>query len=237
MTLIADNPAVPHVKRWTKQEYFELVEKGFLYGQSTYLFRGELVNKRFNALPAPKEWSKKEFIESVERGFFTNQRLILFRGELIEMPAIGALHALAAKNLNIWLVQSFQGEFEVRTQNPFEAHDQTMPQPDGAVYTQAQDQRRPHPNAALLIIEISDSSLEFDREMAADYAASHVDEYWIINVRDRNAEVYRNAVSDPASPTGFSYATRAEIGEAEIIAPLFKPGVKVAVAAFLTPAR
>jgi Uma2 family endonuclease len=194
MSLIADNPAIPHVKRWTKQE----------------------------------------FIDNVERGFLSKQRVILFRGELIEMPAIGALHALAVKRLNIWLVQKFQGEFEVRTQNPFEAYDETMPQPDGAVYTQAQDARRPHPNAALLLIEVSDSSLEFDQEMALEYAASHVEEYWIINVRDRNIEVYRQSVSDPSSVTGFRYSNHRIFDQTATVAPLFKPDVFVAVSEFMS---
>jgi Uma2 family endonuclease len=233
MTLVADNPTQPRVKRWTKEEYNELVERGFLYGQSTFLHRGELVNKSADRGLVPKHWSKKEFVENVERGFISNQRVILFRGELIEMPAIGAPHALAAKKLNIWLVQHFQGEFEIRTQNPFEAYDETMPQPDGAVYTKAQDARLPHPNAALLLIEVSDSSLEFDQEMAADYAASHVEEYWVINVRDRNIEVYRDPVSDPASVTGFSYASRVVVSESGSVSPLFKPDNKVAVLEFL----
>jgi Uma2 family endonuclease len=233
MTLIADNPAKPHVKRWTKQEYNELVEKGFLHNQRTFLYRGELVDKSSDGVLVPKHWSKKEFIDNVERGFLSKQRVILFRGELIEMPAIGALHALAVKKLNIWLVNKFQGEFEVRTQNPFEAYDATMPQPDGAVYTQAQDARTPHPIAAILLIEVSDSSLELDQQMAEDYAASHVQEYWIINVRDRNIEVYRDAISDPSSATGFSYASHRVLAETEAVAPLFKPGVSVVVADFL----
>jgi Uma2 family endonuclease len=234
MTLTADNPTVPHVKRWTKLEYNELVERGFLYGQSTFVYRGELVNKSGKGVLEPKHWSKKEFVENVERGFLANHRLILFRGELIETPAIGALHALAVKKLNIWLVQKFQGEFEVRTQNPFEAYDETMPQPDGAIYTKPQDARRPHPNAALLLIEVSDSSLEFDQEMAADYAASHVQEYWIINVRDRNIEVYREAVSDPMSVTGFSYSARQILAETETVSPLFKQDITVAVSEFMS---
>ena len=234
MTLLADNPVGPHVKRWTKPEYNDLVEQGFLYNQRTFLYRGELVEKSATRGVVSKHWSKKEFIENVERGFLSKQRVILFRGELIEMPAIGALHALAVKKLNIWLVQKFQGEFEIRTQNPFEAYDETMPQPDGAVYTQAQDARQPHPNAALLLIEVSDSSLEFDQEMALDYAASHVQEYWIINVRDRNIEVYRQAVSDPSSVTGFRYLIHEVIAETQTVSPLFKQDVVVPVREFMS---
>ena len=185
------------------------------------------------AQPRVKRWTKKEFIDNVERGFLSKERVILFRGELIEMPAIGALHALAVKKLNIWLVRNFQGEYEVRTQNPFEAHDETMPQPDGAVYTQEQDARLPHPNAALLLIEVSDSSLEFDHEMATEYAASQVQEYWIINVRDRNIEVYRDAISDPKSVTGFRFSSQVVLPETASVAPLFEPNISVPVAEFL----
>jgi len=153
MTLILNNPAKPHVKRWTKAEY--------------------------NA--------------DVERGLFANKRRVfLYRGELIEMPSMGALHVQTVKRLGYFLHEHFRPMYEVRMQMPFECVDESMPEPDGGVFTPEQEARRPHPNAALWLVEVADSSIELDREKALDYAAARVPEYWVINVIDRLIEVFRD---------------------------------------------
>jgi Uma2 family endonuclease len=233
MTLVADNLEAPHVKRWTKQEYNALRADGFIQGDTTFLYRGELVDKSAEGELVPKLWTKLEYIAKVEQGFLSKQRVFLFRGELIQMASMGALHWHGIRKLNYWLVQNFVPEFDTNTQAPFEAFDETMPQPDGAIYSKDQRQRLPCPNAALLLIELSDSSLELDREMAVEYAASGVSEYWIVNLRDREIEIYRDAVADSASITGFLYATRRVAPESEEISPLAKPAVKLRIADLL----
>ena len=88
MTLTADNPTQPHLKRWTKQEYANLVAREFVDPQRTFFFRGELVEKTSAGELVPKLWTKREFIEKVEDGFLSKQRAFLFRGELIETASI-----------------------------------------------------------------------------------------------------------------------------------------------------
>jgi Uma2 family endonuclease len=227
MTLIADNPAAPHVKRWTKQEYSSLIANGFIQGDVTFLYRGELVDKSAEGELIPKLWTKREYMEKVERGFLSKQRVFLYRGELIEMPGMGALHWQGIKKLKTWLVKNFEPEFETNIQAPFEAFDETMPEPDGAVYTIEQEARRPCPDSAVLIIELSDSSVELDRELAFEYAASNVLEYWMVNLRDRQIEVFRDSVADLKSITGFRYASHRVVPESEIISPLCKPEAKL----------
>ncbi len=78
---------------------------------------------------------------------------------------------------------------------------------------------------------MADSSVELDREAADDYAAAGVPDYWIVNVRDRNVEVYRSPAADPASPTGHRYAGRRVYAVGESLAPLARPDAVVAVAA------
>jgi Uma2 family endonuclease len=234
MTLLADNPTQPHQKRWTKQEYHDLTSKGFVDPGLTFIYRGELVEKSAEGELVPKLWTKREFQEKVERGFLSGQRVFLWRGELIEMASMGALHWQGIKKLNYWLTSKFRPEFEVNSQAPFEAFDESMPQPDGAIYTKEQDSRRPCPNAALLLIEISDSSVEVDQEKALAYAASQVQEYWLVNLRDRNTEIYRGPVVDASSMTGFSYSSHQIAPEGEAFAPLFKPEVSVRIAEFLS---
>ena len=183
------------------------------------------------AVRTPKRWTKAEFNALSNTPLFEGQPIYLYRGELIQMSGMGALHWQGVKRLNYWLTETFRPAFEVAIQMPFELPDESMPQPEGAVYTPEQEARRPCPNAAVLIVEVADSSVELDQELADDYAAAGVPDYWIVNVRDRCIEVYRDPRPDPASPTGHRYAARRVYGMGESLAPLARPDAVVAVAA------
>jgi Uma2 family endonuclease len=177
-----------------------------------------------------KRWTKDEYNDAVERGLLRRQRVYLYRGELIQMPPMGALHVYGIRRLNYWLIETFRPDFEVQIQSPFECVDESEPEPDGAVYTKEQGARLPHPNAAVLVIEVSDSSIELNRQMAFDYAASGVPDYWIVDVQSHRIEVYRQIVADPSGSTGHRYAERMIYGIGQSVAPLAKPDVAVAVA-------
>ncbi len=178
---------------------------------------------------AAKRWTKAEFNAAVERGWFIPSRIYLYRGELIEPPAMGTLLARGITRVSSWSVRAFHPHFAVRCQGPFELPDDSMPQPEFVVCTPEQEARLPHPNTAVLIIEVADSSVELDREAADDCAAAGVPDYWIDNVRDRCVEVYRDPRPDPASPTGHRYAHHRVYAAGETLAPLAKPDAAVPV--------
>jgi Uma2 family endonuclease len=181
----------------------------------------------------PKRWTKQEYNAAADRGAFAVMKVFLYRGELIEKPPQQVMHVQGVKRLNYWLIETFRPEFEVRLRGPFELVDESEPEPDGGVFTKEQDARRPHPNAAELLIEVSDSSIELDREMAFDYAAAGVPDYWIVNVRDREIEVYRQPIADRDSVTGFRDADRKVFGVGQAVAPLVRPEISVSIAAFV----
>ncbi len=176
-----------------------------------------------------KRWSKREYNRMIDRDVFGKQRLLLLRGEVIEMPAIGHLHVVGTSRALVYLVRTFDPDYCVRDRSPFEVPGETIPQPDAAVVTHEQMARRPQANEAVLVIEVSDSSVELDRDMAVEYAAARVPDYWLQNMRDREVEVYRDPTPDPASPTGWRYASHRIYHEGESIAPLAKPEAVVAV--------
>jgi Uma2 family endonuclease len=193
MTLILDNPAGPHLKRWTKREYF---------------------------------------IE-VDRGAFRRQNIFLYRGELIEMAPMGSLHRFGIANVTDWLSRVSGSAYRVLIQCPFETPGESVPEPGGAVVTHEQMRRRPHPDAALFLIEVSDSSLELDREKAFEYAAAKVPEYWIVNMPDRCVEIYREPIVDASAILGYRFASHQVFGYGEVIAPLLRPDASVAVASLV----
>jgi Uma2 family endonuclease len=110
----------------------------------------------------------------------------------------------------------------VRLQSPFAALATSEPEPDVAVVPLG-DYDTAHPNEAYLIIEVAESSLAQDRGTKQRiYAASSVPEYWIVNVRERCIEVYRD-------PQGDTYLTRGKVPHSGSIAVSRFPDVVVRV--------
>lgn len=187
--------------------------------------------------PRRKLWTKDEYNKLVELGAFEGQRIYLFRGEIIEMPPQYQPHAFAVSRLNKALGKAFGLDtgFEIRIQLPFETPGQSMPEPDALVCTEAQNLRHPHPNEALLVVEVSDTSLASDREKGLEYAATGVREYWIVDVKNRRVEVYRDPVADSAAPFGFRYPLPKSVDAGGAIEPLARPGSSVDLAELFLP--
>ena len=195
MTVATEQPRSPHVKKWTKEEYFDLVERG--------VFRG--------------------------------QRVYLFRGDIIEMAPQGHPHAYALMRLFWYLAKSLsEDQHEVRMQSPFVTPGKSVPEPDVAVCTRADAARKPHPDHAELIIEIAYSSLREDRELADEYAAARVPEYWLLDVDRRQIEVFRTPVADASRASGHRYAESRVMKVGEGIAPLVAPQAEIPVAIFFS---
>ncbi|HYE17793.1 MAG TPA: Uma2 family endonuclease [Tepidisphaeraceae bacterium] len=186
--------------------------------------------------PRPKRWTKQEYYRVIkESPAFSQQRLYLFRGEVIEMSPQYHPHAYTVTELTTVLFEIFgvrQGR-RVRVQLPFETPGDSVPEPDLAVCTDEQAARHPHPNRAELLIEVADSSLSDDREVALEYAAAGVPEYWIIDVNERRLEVYRSIVADPTTALGFRYVEISHVAENHPIRPLAKPETSFVLAAVL----
>jgi Uma2 family endonuclease len=184
--------------------------------------------------PRVKRWTKREYNELVQLGVFRSQRVYLFRGEIIEMSPQLRPHAHAVLQLTHALFQLFgaNGNEKIRIQLPFDAPGDTMPEPDALVCTISQNNRDPHPNSALLAVEVSDSSLGADREKAFEYAAAQIPEYWIIDTNWRRVEVYRAPVADPTASHGFRYPPPTVVNADGAIEPLSKLGSPISVRQF-----
>ena len=184
--------------------------------------------------PRRKLWTTDEYNQLVAKGAFQGQRLYLFRGELIEMSPQYHPHAFAVTELDdaLRLVFGIRQGFKVRIQLPFEVSDDSEPEPDAVVCTEAQHLRIPHPNQAILVVEVADSSLALDREKAIEYAAAGVPEYWIVDVNRRCVEVYRNPAPDAANQGALRYPPPAIVGADGAIELIAKPGVPIPVAQF-----
>ena len=195
--------------------------------------------------PRLRRWTRDEYYRMAELGWFRGKRVFLLSGEIFEMAGQGNWHSVAiGKGLDV-LRNVFPPErFWVRPQLPLDLDDGTSePEPDLAVVPGKPDDYRTHPSTALLIIEVSDTSLALDRRKKSPYyAAAQVPEYWIVNLYDRQLEVHRQPVLDAAYPWQDDGPPLARYTDTQVlkldqtIAPVAAPQSKIAVAD-LFPAR
>jgi len=137
-----------------------------------------------------------EYEQLVALGTFDGERIELIDGALRHMSPIGPPHAATVELLTELLVLALVGRARVRVQTSFAASELSEPEPDFCIVPR-DDHHLAHPSAAHLIIEVADSSLGYDREeKALLYAACNVPEYWIVNLRERVVEVYREPAAD-----------------------------------------
>jgi len=130
--------------------------------------------------------------------FSEDARVELVCGEIIQMSPIGKGHAACVDFLAQFITLRLRRSAIVRVQNPVLLDDFSEPQPDLLILKRRADFYRhahPRPEDVLLVIEVSDSTLEYDRKVKMPlYAGAGIPEAWLVNLPDERIEVY----SDPA---------------------------------------
>jgi Uma2 family endonuclease len=141
----------------------------------------------------PRVLTRREYERIAETGIFRGERVELVHGMVVRMSPIGPPHCDAVDFLNERLSAMLSGRARVRIQSPFITADESEPEPDIAIVP-LQRYVDEHPSRAFLVIEVAETSLEYDRETKAPlYAASNVDEHWIVDLASRTVEVFRDA--------------------------------------------
>ena len=193
----------------------------------------EVFDDETQVRPRQIRWDRDEFYRMDDLGFFAEKRVELIEGEIIEMAPMGSPHVTCVMILGLLLQEFFGSDFCVRTQGTLDLGADSQPQPDAAVVLGTfRDYAQAHPTTAVLLIEVSDSTLAIDRNVKASvYARGRISEYWIINLKNRCVEVYRKPIEDPN--LGFIYSERTVFGENQSISPLAKPQSKIKVADML----
>jgi len=146
------------------------------------------------ALLAPERvrpLKRREYERLVELGVFEDERIELLRGVLVEMSPQGEPHSMISAWFAQRLIRALHPQrFETRSHSPFAASADSMPEPDVSVSIPRADFKHPGPRDALLLIEVSGSSIVKDRVIKTEiYAAAGVPEYWIVNLRSKTIDV------------------------------------------------
>jgi len=172
-------------------------------------------------------FSAEEYHRMGETGIFReNEQTELIKGEIFHMPPIGTEHAACVDRLNRLLHLSLGESWIIRVQNPVSVSVDSEPEPDISVlkfHPEFYARHHPQPKDIGMLIEISDTSLGYDRQIKLPlYAKAGIPEVWIVNLKERCVEIH----SSPAEP-GYELCRKHYRG-AQLKSPSF-PDLKISV--------
>lgn len=218
-------------RRFSLAEYEKMIELGILTSRDKCeLIRGKILEKNWegdSAYPPYHRFSLDQYEQMIDVGILTEQdRCELIRGEIVEKMTIGEPHAACVMRLTRVLSLLIPNDAILSVQNHVVVAD-GRPEPDLVLLVPRDDfyaGSAPRPADISLLIEVADSSLEYDRTVKLSlYAEAGVCEYWIANLNDECVEVYR----DPQPNGTYADDRVTKLGQTLSIAKL--PGVSVAV--------
>jgi Uma2 family endonuclease len=212
-------------RKFNINEYYRMAEAGILHeDDNVELIEGEIIEKH----PAGKRrFTVDEYYRMAEAGIlFEDDHVELIEGEVIEMTPIGGRHAACVDRLTKILVQRVGDAAIVRVQGPIRLSDNTEPQPDVALLRLRTDfyaEAHPTPEDVLLIIEVSETSLEYDREMKVPlYARAGIPEVWVVDLAGEKVHTY-------SRPIDGSYGDTRSAGRSDSIVPQALPSLALNV--------
>jgi Uma2 family endonuclease len=180
-----------------------------------------------------RRWSRAEYDKLIEEGIFQpGERLELLAGQLVVREPQGTPHATGIRLVTRALRGVFRADtWIVDMQLPVALDEESEPEPDVTVTAgDPRDFLPSHPAQPVLVVEIAEASLAFDRKHKGSlYARARLQEYWVLNLVDRVLEVYREPASDAAAAYGWAYSVALTLGPGEHVTPLAAPAGHIAV--------
>ena len=170
-----------------------------------------------------RRWTYDEYFRLADLGFFRRQRVELVGGRIVQMAPQRDVHSALIGLARDAAAGAFGTGVWVRAQLPLHLGKWSGPEPDISVVPGGPRDYigTGHPKSALLIIEVSDTTLRFDRRVKAGlYAKYGIRDYWIVNLPARQIEVHRDPMVDPMHPFGHRYASVVSIGPGGSVRPL-----------------
>jgi Uma2 family endonuclease len=215
--------------RFNKDQYHRLADMGWFMDTPVELMDGVIVEKYPDTPtrePRPLPWTVVQYHQMALMGWFDESRVELVDGDILVMPPIGTRHMTAVMLVSHSLQSAFGNDRAISVQNSFRVGVRKEPQPDVAVLpSRIRDYANQTPTEALLIVEVSDTMLAYDRAWKMSvYAQAYVQEYWIVNLDQQQVEAYRKPELRPHDAPAFSYTETKIYRAGESIVPLAAPG-------------
>ena len=159
-----------------------------------------------------------------------DDRLELIEGRIVDMSPIGSSHASFVNRLLAICVRLFHPQAIVSVQNPVQLNAYSEPQPDLMLLQPRDDfyaEHHPTPEDVLLLIEVADTSLEYDQQVKIPlYARSGIQEVWRLNLCNQTLEVYR-------VPSAEGYQMTLILRDQQQVTPQAFPDVSLTIAHLL----
>ncbi len=174
-----------------------------------------------------RRFTVTEYEGLIAAGFFRDdERLELIEGEIVQMCPIGSHHAGCVNKLAAQLVRQTTEAVQINNQSPLRLNNGGEPQPDLLALRGRADYyaaANPTPADVLLLVEVSDSTLRYDRDVKLPlYAQAGICEVWIVNLVEEVIEVYN-------APVAGSYTSRRVLRRGESLTPTILPDLVLAV--------
>ena len=182
-----------------------------------------------------RRWRRVEYERLVDLGVFEGDAVELVGGHLIVAEPHGTYHASSISAADYAVRAILPSGWIVRVQSPVSLDDESAPEPDLAVVPgRPGDYRDSHPGHAALVVEVAESSLEFDRRHKGSlYARAGIRDYWIVNLADRVLEVHRDPGPDASAVYGWRYRSVVALRPPDVVVPLAFTSGRIAVADLL----
>lgn len=164
-------------------------------------------------------WTLERYHAAIAAGILTEyDKVELLFGKLVPMPPVGIAHAKVVKKINRLFNARFPEEkYTIGVQNPITLIDDTEPEPDLYVAKGSLESydHHPYPSDLLLVVEVSDSTIVYDRSAKRfTYAIAGIEEYWVVNVFERQLERFTKPLPEKGNyeqheifKTGESFAS------------------------------
>lgn len=173
--------------------------------------------------PSHRRFTLSDYHQMAEVGILTeDDRVELIDGEIIEMTPVGGRHVACVSRLTRLLIESLGDDMAVNVQSPVQLGEHQEPEPDVAV-VKARHYGNVLPGAAdaLLLIEVSDTSLGYDRARKLPlYAGAGIPESWVVDLQGE-------AIERHSSPVGGTYSVTVRAERGEEIESIAVPGLRL----------
>lgn len=164
--------------------------------------------------PRPLRWTCAEFHRFGDMGLFEGRRAMLIGGVILEEGPMNPPHAVTLGLVEEAIRTAFGAGWWLRHQSPLILGLDMDPEPDLAVVSGRPRDYSGHPTTADLVVEVADTSLDFDtNEKRLLYARAGIRDYWVVDINGRRLLVYRN-------PQSGDYANQQALGPADVVSPL-----------------
>jgi Uma2 family endonuclease len=203
------------IRRFNVDEYYKMAEIGILpWGGGYELIDGIVCLKGHGT---PRRFTVDDYYAMAEAGILSHdERVELVNGEIVEMSPIGKRHRSSVYALGHLISLQLGDQAIVGVQNAVHLDNCREFQPDVTILKSSDDfylSYPPGPDDVLLLIEVSDSSLSYDRNVKLSlYAGAGIPEFWIVNIPDGVVEVFTD-------PSEGEYQTRRAFGAEDSVSP------------------